>query len=208
MLARCDDHGYYRGELCPECSKKGRYLMSDKELDSVGRVVTGILRHFPDRFGIMMDEHGFVFMDALVEAIRRRRSLSWLKPEHITALSETDAKGRYEIREGEIRATYGHTIDVDLSDLSKENIPERLYYPASEEEAQILAERGIKPADRSFVHLSETVEKAMEAGMVRNESPVILTIRSKEMIDDGLDVLRAGKSVFLVKEVSAQYIIL
>ncbi len=201
MLAKCDEHGYYRAELCPICNKKGKFLMSDKELDRVGRIITGILRHFPERFGVTLDEHGFVSIDELVEAIKsRNRSFGWLKEEHVIALAETDDKGRYQMKDGMIRATYAHTIDVDLSDLPDDDIPEVLYYPASEEEAPMLLERGITPMGQTYVHLSGTKEKAMEAGMVKNENPIILTIDAKKMAGE---IYRAGREVYLAKKVPA-----
>jgi putative RNA 2'-phosphotransferase len=204
MLAKCDDHGYYRAELCPVCNRKGKFLMSDKELDRVGRVITGILRHFPDRFGVTLDEHGFVPVTDLVEDIKsRNRSFSWLKEEHVIALCETDEKGRYQIKDGRIRATYAHTINVDLSDLPTDGIPDKLYYPASEEEAPMLLERGITPMGQTYVHLSGTMEKANEAGMVKNENPIILEIDVKNMTERGIGVYRAGKDVFLTKDVPA-----
>ena len=207
MLAKCEEHGYYRSEFCPICNKKGKFLMDDNEMDRIGRTVTGILRHFPQNFGVNMDEHGFVSIEDMAQSIKRRkRGFGWLREEHIIALAETDAKGRYEIRDGRMRATYGHTVDVNLDDLPGDNIPENLYYPAAEEEAPMLIERGIKPTDRRMVHLSGTKEKAMEAGLIRNESPVILAIDAKRAIEDGIPIKRAGKAVYLTKEVTSEYL--
>src|SRR6185436_20567313 len=47
MLAQCRTHGYYRGENCPLCDTPGRVVMKDFEIDRVGRMMAGILRHFP-----------------------------------------------------------------------------------------------------------------------------------------------------------------
>jgi len=44
MLAECKDHGYFRGESCPVCNEKGKFLMTDKELNSLGRIMAGVLR--------------------------------------------------------------------------------------------------------------------------------------------------------------------
>jgi len=207
MLAKCEEHGYYRAEVCPVCHKEGKFLMDDDEMDRIGRTVTGILRHFPQNFGVDIDEHGFVSIEDMAQSIKRRkRGVNWLKEEHIIALCETDGKGRYEIKDGRIRTTYGHTIDVNLDDLPDDNIPEKLYYPAAEEEAPMLIERGIKPSDRGWVHLSGTKEKAMEAGLIRNESPVILAIDAKKAIEEGRSIKRAGKEVYLVKEVTSEYL--
>ena len=50
MLGECAEHGYFRGDGCPICGRKGKFLMSDRELDSLGRIIAGVLRHFPDKW--------------------------------------------------------------------------------------------------------------------------------------------------------------
>ena len=93
----------------------------------------------------------------------------WLRPHHLVAIAETDAKGRYEVKDDRVRATYGHTLEVDL-DLPTENIPDRLYFPVTAEEAAIVLEVGLKPSDRRKVHLSKTAADARAAGKVRTPS--------------------------------------
>src|SRR5688500_2739064 len=97
-LGECVQHGYFRAEACPACDEKGRFLMSDEELERLGRVMAGILRHFPDRFNLPMDGHGWVDMRAFVNALRQAKpQYHWLKPHHVSAIVETDPKGRYQI---------------------------------------------------------------------------------------------------------------
>ncbi|HID73772.1 MAG TPA: RNA 2'-phosphotransferase, partial [Thermoplasmata archaeon] len=142
-LRRCEEHGYFRGITCPVCGSDGRYLMSGEELAHVGRIMAGILRHFPEKFDVELDEHGWADVDRLVEAIREQRvALHWLKPHHLQAIVDTDPKGRYQIEEGRIRATYGHTIDVHL-DHPTDTVPERLYYPTTAAEVEFLFENGL-----------------------------------------------------------------
>jgi putative RNA 2'-phosphotransferase len=123
-----------------------------------------------------------------------------MRTKHLEALISTDPKGRYEISGGKVRATYGHTIDLDL-DLDNEGIPDALFYPASEEESEILMESGIFPTDRSMVHLSLTYRDAFRAGSVRMEDPVILVIDTGLCIELGSDIGRAASTVFLCKSV-------
>ncbi|MDE1822293.1 MAG: RNA 2'-phosphotransferase [Euryarchaeota archaeon] len=175
--------------------------MDERELDHIARILAGILRHFPQRYGIPLDPHGWVPIPRLVQAIRsQHRSYGWLKPHHIVALAETDPKGRYEIREERIRATYGHTVDVDL-DLPTDHIPEALYYPVTQEEASVVLEIGLRPTDRKKVHLSKTAVDAYHAGRVRTPTPVILEVDTQKAQNDGLVIRRAGKTVFLVDQV-------
>jgi putative RNA 2'-phosphotransferase len=206
MLKECAQHGYFRAEACPVCGQGGRFLMNDRELDHLGRVLTGILRHFPDRYGLTMEPHGWVSLPAIVRAVSQRHpAYHWLRVQHLVAIAETDAKGRYEVRDDRVRATYGHTVEVDL-DLPTENIPDHLYFPVTIEEAGIVLEVGLKPSDRKRVHLSKTAEDAHAAGSVRTPDPVILEVDTRRARDAGLVIMRAGKTVYLVDQVPAEYL--
>ncbi|HTS33623.1 MAG TPA: RNA 2'-phosphotransferase [Thermoplasmata archaeon] len=206
MLKECAQHGFFRAEVCPVCGQPGRFLMNDRELDHLGRVLTGILRHFPDRYGLEMEPQGWVSLPAIVRAISQKHpAYHWLRPMHLVAIAETDAKGRYEVRDEKVRATYGHTVDVEL-DLPTENIPERLYFPVTPDEAAIVLEVGLKPSDRKKVHLSKTAEDARAAGSVRTPEPVILEVDARKARQGGLVIMRAGKTVFLVDQVPPEYL--
>lgn len=206
MLSECEEHGYYRGESCPICSKTGKFLMNENEMDSLSRIIAGALRHFPDKLGLMMDGKGWVDISSLIEAIGTGRSgFDWLRIHHIEALVATDPRGRYQIDGGMIRATYGHTIDVSLDDLPIAELDD-FYYPVTEEEADIIIEGGLHPTDRKKVHLSGSIEKAVEAGKVRTEVPLILKIDGKKARDDGIKIFHAGKDVHITEEIDAKYI--
>ena len=201
MLKECVKHGYFRGETCPSCGDEGRFFMDDRELDHIARIVAGILRHFPDRYGIKVDPKGWVPVKNLVQAIRyQHRNYQWLKVHHLVALAMTDPKGRYELRDDNIRATYGHTVDVTL-DLPTEGIPAELYYPVTPEEADLVMETGLKPTDRKMVHLSLTPKDAFNAGKVRCEKPTILSIDTVKAKGEGHVIQKAGKTVFLVDQI-------
>lgn len=206
MLKECSEHGYFRGETCPVCGEEGKFLMNDQELEQIGRTMAGVLRHFPEKFGLEMDDQGFVDLRAFVNALKdQSRRNHWIRPHHIIAIIETDPKGRYQVSNDQIRATYGHSIELDLK-LPTEHIPEKLYYPTTEEETDIVLETGLKPSDRKMVHLSKTYADALSAGKVRTEQPVILEIDAKGAIESGLVIGQAGRTVFLAAEIPAQFL--
>ncbi len=206
MLGKCDEHGYYRGETCPVCDKKGKFLMDDRELNALSRIMAGTLRHFPDKLGLMMDGKGWVDISSFIEALGTSRSgFDWLRNYHIEALVATDDRGRYQIDGGMIRAKYGHTVDVTLDDLPLADIDE-FYYPVTEEEADMIIEGGLHPTDRKKVHLSSSIQKAIEAGKVRTEEPLILRIDGKKAIKSGVKIYHAGKDVYVTDSIDAKYI--
>lgn len=201
MMRECEEHGYFRDEYCPVCGEEGKFIMNDYELEKLGRTMAGILRH--GRFDLRMDDQGFVRIKDIVSKVKENNPrMHWLRPHHIIALADTDPKGRYQISGDEVRATYGHTIKLKLK-LDTDNIPDTLYYPTTEDEADIILEAGLMPSDRSMVHLSLTYDDAFAAGSVRTENPIILAIDTNACFDEGYDIGRAAKTVFLCKQVPA-----
>lgn len=163
--------------------------------------MAGILRHFPERYGLDMDEHGWVDLRDFVTAVQiRHKKFRFLKPHHVLGVIETDPKGRYQFEEGKIRATYAHSFDVDL-DLPTDDVPDILYFPTTEEECNILLEIGLKPSDRKMVHLSGTLPSAMEAGRVRVDNPIILEVDVKKAREEGAEIAKAAKTVYTTKSV-------
>lgn len=179
--------------------------MSDRERDILGRRMAGILRHFPEKFDLDMDINGWVDVREMVEALRNRdRRMHWLRPHHIRAVSETDPKGRYDVRGDMVRATYAHTVEIEL-DLPTDSTPDLLYYPCAPENEAHLLEHGIKPGDRKYVHLSKTVTAAAGAGHVHHHRPTIVEVDCIRMEADGDSIFHAGTTVFLTEEVDPRY---
>ncbi len=206
MLKECPSHGYFRDELCPVCGSKAKFLLNDQEVEQLVRVLAGVLRHFPQRFGVEIDEHGWIDLRDFITALTiKNKRFKFIKPHHIIGLIETDAKGRYQFREGKIRATYGHSLDVEL-DLPTHEIPDALYFPTSPEECNILLQAGLSPGERKMVHLSLTPSAAIEAGKVKIPNPVILEVNAKAAMEKGVVIMKAGKTVFTTKEVPAEFI--
>lgn len=201
MMRECAEHGYFRDEYCPVCGEEGKFIMSDFELEKLGRLMAGILRH--GRFEPEMDNQGFVKIKDIVNIVKENNPrMHWVRTHHIVAMSDTDPKGRYQVVRDSIRAMYGHTMQLELG-LNTEDIPDVLYYPTTFEEMDIILETGLVPSDRAMVHLSLTYDDAFRAGAVRTEDPAILEVDCKKCFDEGYDIGKAAKTVFLCKHVPA-----
>lgn len=198
----CPEHGFYRGEKC-RCGEKGEVILSRERVEKLGRFVSGILRHFPDKFGLNVDKNGWVSLESLARIVKRR--YKWANIWIIKALVYSDEKKRYEIKDDKIRARYGHSIDVELDDMP-EATEDVLYYGTSEEEAQRMMEIGIRPVNQKFVHLSVTIEKSKEVASLRTDSPIILEVDAKKAREDGIRIIKANELIALAKEIPAKYI--
>jgi len=204
MMRECEEHGYFRDEYCPICGEEGKFLMSDFEVEKIGRSMAGILRH--GKYELDMDEQGFVDMRDIVSVIKTKYPrMKWLRTHHIEAMAETDPKGRYQISGSDVRATYGHTLELSLRH-PVDDIPELLYYPVKEDECDDVLNEGLFPTDRAMVHLSRTYKDAVRAGSVREEEHVILAIDTVGCIDAGIEIGRAAKTVFLCDQVPSEFL--
>ena len=67
-------------------------------------------------------------------------------------------------------------------------------------------EVGLKPSDRKKVHLSRTVQDAVNAAAHREAKPVILEIDTDGAIDDGAIIMQAGKTVFITDSVKPEFL--
>lgn len=201
MIHKCPKHGYYRGEVC-KCGETGKYVLDEERTERMGRLLSGALRHFPDDLGLAMNQHGWVDINVLLDVMKTR--YPWASEQRLKALVESDTKGRYQINGNKIRAKYGHSVDIDL-DLP-ENDLETLYYGASQEEADIIIETGIRPIRQRYVHLSTSCEKAIEASSVHTENPVIIKVDAASAMRDGIHMMIASEQIVLSEMVPPKYL--
>ena len=206
MLRQCRKHGHFSGTNCPVCNEEGKFIMSDREAGSLGRMLALVLRHAPEKFNVEMDINGWVSTRELADSISgQRRHYHWLRGWHFEAIANADEKGRYQVEGEMIRATYGHSIEIEL-DLPTDEIPEALYWPCEPTEADAIVQLGITSGTRNHIHLSKTIVNALEAGHVRIERPAIIEIDTVRAVADGHTIYRAGKTVFLTDEVPPEYL--
>jgi putative RNA 2'-phosphotransferase len=202
MIRRCQEHGYFRGEYCPECDEKGRFLLDDEREQRLGRFVSGALRHFPDDLGLEMDLQGWVDLDKFCAIMKQR--YTWTSEDRLIGLVESDVKNRYEIDGRYIRARYGHSVDVDLDYPIFED--KFLYYGVSQEEVEMLLEQGISPLRQTYVHLSTSRQRAIEAASVHTDNPVVLQVNAIEASETGVVFICANDDITLTEYVPAEFI--
>lgn len=201
MIKKCQAHGVFRGTEC-SCGETGSLILDDEQTERLGRFISGALRHFPDDLGLAMNQHGWVDLDVLCDAMRTR--YKWANKEKLLSIIESDEKKRYEIQGRKIRARYGHSVDVDL-DYPENTLPE-LYYGASREEVDILLEKGIRPLKQRYVHLSTTTEKALEVARIHTDDPILIIIDAAEAQKNGVTMLSATENIALSEEIPPQYL--
>ena len=171
----------------------------------VSKLMAYVLRHSPEEFGLKPDGEGFVPLDELVKALQT--VYPDVTEEFVREIVERDAKGRYEIRDGKIRARYGHSFKVKL-DHEEDTESRVLYHGTPRRNLGRIMREGLKPMRRQFVHLSTSREEAIETGRRHGKDVVLLIIDAECLRRRGLRVYKAGKNVRIVERVPPECITL
>ena len=175
----------------------------------LSKLMSALLRHVPQEAGLILGEEGWVSLGELARAIRERwrnrEAYSWVTEEHVIAVGMLDPKGRFEVRDGRIRARYGHSVDVRISYPVDREV-EVLFHGTVREKLGSIRSQGLVPMRRLYVHLSPSVEAACEAASRRRGIPVCLVVDASCLRKKGLEVYRASETVYLARHVPPECI--
>ena len=149
------------------------------------------------RHSDLPDEQGWISVEDLV-------SRFGYTEQGLKQIVANDAKHRYEFSEdyNRVRALYGHSNHVRIQ-WEKVEPPVTLYHGTAKRFLDSILKDGLKTMDRNYVHLSETIEEAIQVGK-RHGEPVVLAIDTKVAIQDGGCFYRVPNGVWLTEEVNAQ----
>ncbi|XP_058460527.1 probable RNA 2'-phosphotransferase [Malaya genurostris] len=124
-------------------SRQGRY--SDHRLTP--RKLSWLLRHSVD-VAEHMDPDGFVPFDIL-------QQISGAGLEQIQEAITKDSKGRYEVRDDEVRAVNGHSVHFCQNYEILPQPPEYLYHATNNKALPLIMAGALKKMGRHYIHMYE-----------------------------------------------------
>ena len=93
--------------------------------------------------------------------------------------------GRFEIRNGLVRARYGHSVALGSPGESR-TPPEFLLHGTSADALATVLATGLRPMNRAFVHLTTKPEYAAQVVAAKGGG-VVLSVRAKEAAVEGIE---------------------
>jgi putative RNA 2'-phosphotransferase len=174
-------------------------------LTRLSRLVALVLRHRPDEVGIELDAGGFAPLDELAAALATQPGWESVSPGDLHALAAADPR-RYEIRDGRIRARYGHTVTLEQPG-EPAVPPEWLFYGAGADEMLEIQRDGLRPTTRVRVHLSTSPLVASEIGRRHADDAAVIVIFARRAADAGVEFRQAGPALFLSPAVPAEFLL-
>ena len=126
--------------------------------------------------------------------------------EQLCDLVANDSKGRFEFNDDKtkIRALYGHSVSVEMN-YARCTPPEILYHGTSMNANAAIAEFGLKPRSRNYVHLTSDNDAALETGG-RHGDPLAIHVKALEMFHEGYEFYNPVGNIWLVREIPRRFI--
>jgi putative RNA 2'-phosphotransferase len=176
--------------------------MDERRTVKVSKYLSKHLRHQPERIGLTLDEAGWVEIDTLIAAAATH-GFRFTRDEldHVVA---TNDKRRFAVEGTRIRASQGHSVEVDLG-LSPAAPPAFLYHGTIAGHLDAIRAEGLRPMNRHAVHLSPDRETATRVG-ARRGRPVVLAVDAAAMHRDGHVFQVSANGVWLTQVVPARYL--
>jgi putative RNA 2'-phosphotransferase len=175
-------------------------------LTALSRIASHALRHEPARYGLTLDADGWVAIDAFIAALGRTDP-RWLGL-HAADFQEmiaASAKTRHEIDGDRIRAIYGHSVPGRLTH-DPVVPPAILFHGTSPQAAELILREGLKPMSRQYVHLSPTLDVALEVGRRKAKEPSLLVVDAAAAFAAGIHFYRGNELIWLADAVPPQFI--
>jgi putative RNA 2'-phosphotransferase len=170
----------------------------------LSKLMSLVLRHDPDSFGVALDAEGYAALDELVTALRTR--IPDLVLDDILEVVETlePDKRRFTIIDREIRANYGHSI-ADRIVHPPCAPPEVLWHGTTQRALPEIRVQGLLPMQRQYVHMTDDRTLARRIGS-RRGIPHILQVDAARAFADGIPFYRANASFWLADALPAGYL--
>lgn len=178
--------------------------MNTKQLKSISKRLSFILRHRPDSVGLTLEPGGWVSVTALLAALSNNGT--FVTPATLEEVVSDNDKQRFEFSadRSQIRARQGHSAEVDLQ-YEAAIPPDLLFHGTATRFLESIFAQGLIKGNRHHVHLSINHETMIQVGK-RHGQPTVLEIDAKQMVIDGHQFFVTGNAVWLTDHVPPQYL--
>lgn len=176
--------------------------MDERRMVRVSKYLAKHLRHEPHTIGIELDPQGWVEIDVLLRAAKDHGFA--VTRDELEAVVEANDKRRYVIEDERIRASQGHSVEVDLG-LTPVTPPPFLYHGTIGGSLASIRASGLRPMKRQYVHLSADRDTALKVG-ARRGKPVVLSVEAGAMHGAGHEFRVSANGVWLVEHVPPGYL--
>jgi len=179
-------------------------MKTEKDYINLSKFLSLVLRHKPQTIGIELDANGWTSVETLI--LKMNQSGKKIDFEILQEIVRTNNKKRYAFNDDltMIRASQGHSVDVDLGYTPKMP-PSILYHGTADKFVDSILKYGLQKRNRHHVHLSLDIETAIKVGQ-RHGKPVVFEVLADKMNVAGFKFFESDNGVWLCDEVPTEFL--
>lgn len=170
---------------------------------NLARLMSYILGHRPDEFGLVPDEEGFVPYKEFLWAIHEEPGWGYVRKGHINEVLLGNDRALFEPEENRIRAL-DRRWHLNLENPSQA-LPKTLFIGIRRKAHPVVMEKGLRSIEGKYLVLSSDRGVAMRIGCRRDQKPVLLEIMAPSAFKAGILFYPFG-NLFLTQQVPARFI--
>lgn len=178
-----------------------------RELDQ-GRLISTMafaLRHDPAHFDLELDDEGWTSFENLIFAIRFER-YEWAYLDEFQIRATIAGMDRFEVRDGRIRAVYGHSIAL-VKPPAVAAPPSVLFHGTASENVPSILQHGILRMRRRFVHFSTDYDWVVDF-LCDKPTWTIFAIHTPPVLEAGVTFRKANHHVWLAECMEPRFVII
>lgn len=180
-------------------------MRPELDRDKLVSTMAFALRHNPAHFELQLDDEGWTSLEDLIVAIRFERYEWACIDESIVSAAIADMD-RFELRNGRIRAVYGHSIELaKLPAIATP--PAVLYHGTSAANVSSILQQGVLRMRRQFAHLSSDYDWVVRF-LDDKPSWTIFAIDTAPAVEAGVVFRKANDHVWLTDAMPTQFLCL
>jgi putative RNA 2'-phosphotransferase len=164
-----------------------------RQLEGLARMLTYILGHRPDEFGLVLSEEGFVPIKHLLQVLSGEPGWGFVRRHHLDQVVGLLSPPAFEMAGEEIRAL----TPAHLRRPPGEPPPTLLYTAIPPKAHLRVWEEGLKPPPERELVLSTTKEAALKLGRRRSPDPILVTVQAQAAARRGLAFTGYGEGLYL-----------
>jgi putative RNA 2'-phosphotransferase len=166
-----------------------------RQLESLARMLTYILSHRPDEFGLVLSEEGFIPIKLLLQALGGEPGWGFVRRYHLDQVVGLMSPPAFEVADERIRAlTPG---PAQLRRESGEPPPALLYAAIPPKAHAKVWEEGLKPPPERDLVLAATPELAKKLGRRRAPDPILVIVQAQAATRRGVSFTGYGEGLYL-----------
>ena len=174
-----------------------------RQLEDLSRMLTYMLGHRPDEFGLVLDAEGWIPIKPLLQALAREPGFRQARREHLEELAALLTPRRFEIEGDRIRsldpAPRPHRRPAAT-------LPSLLYLAIPPKAHLLVWEQGAKPPAGQELLLTAFPETALKLGRRRAPSPILVTVQAQAAARAGTTFQAYGEELYLAPSLPREFL--